>query len=219
MGLFDKILNKKENVTKSYDNMSQQEKLSYIKTLEEDHDNKLYSMGESYYFSEEAKILGRKINELKKEYINEFPQDYLTVGANIHQVLWCYVNGMPVGEQEILKLTGEGKYYESRGEYEKAINFYNQANDLTMQVCGDEIQELITENGPGDYLYTAKINQRIRVCKKVLLKDKTTRLESEAKSLEKTNPSEAIKIYEELNRLKPGLKKYNKRIDICKKKL
>lgn len=214
MGLFDKIL--KETVTKSYDDMSQQEKLDYIKTLEKDHENKLYSQGESYYFSEEAKILGRKINELKKEYIKEFPQDFLTVGANIHH---GYDNGMPSGEQEILKLTGEGKYYEDLGEYEKAINYYQDAYDLTMQVCGDEIQELIDENGPGEYLYTAKINQRIRVCKKAILKDKTTKLESEAKSLEKTNPSEAIKIYEELNRLKPGLKKYDKRIDICKKKL
>lgn len=218
MSLFNKIL-KKENVTNSYDDMSQQEKLDYIKTLEEDHDNKLYSQGESYYFSEEAKILGRKINELKKEYIKEFPQDYLTVGANIHQVLWSYVNGMPLGEQEILRLTGEGKYYEELGEYDNAIGYYQDAYDLTMQVLGDETQELIDENGPGEYLYTAKINQRIRVCKKAILKDKTTKLESEAKALEKTNPSEAIKIYEELNRLKPGLKKYNKRIDICKKKL
>lgn len=43
--------------------------------------------------------------------------------------------------------------------------------------------------------------------------------EAEAKELELTDPSEAIKKYEELNILNPGLKKYNKRIEICKKKL
>ncbi len=29
----------------------------------------------------------------------------------------------------------------------------------------------------------------------------------------------AISVYDELNRINPGLKKYDKRIDICKKKI
>ena len=43
-------------------------------------------------------------------------------------------------------------------------------------------------------------------------------MEKEAKELEQTKPSEAIILYEQLNELKPGLKKYNKRIEICKRK-
>ena len=84
-----------------------------------------------------------------------------------------------------------------------------------MEVCRKDIQELIRDQGPGDYLYCATIRRRIRVCSKPLIRE----LELEAKSLEKSNPREAIKIYKELNRLKPELKKYNKRIEICKKKL
>ena len=218
MGLFNKIL-KKEKTVSSYDEMSQQEKLSYILKIEKEHDDKMYSQGKPYYFSEEAKITGKKVSGLKKDYVKSFPEDFLTTGADLFQILWYYVPGHPDSEKEIFTLTGKGKYYEDLGEYEKAIECYQEADDLTMTVCGDEIQELIDECGPGDYLYTRKIRQRIRVCEKRLLKEKTDKLELEAKSLEKTNPVGAIELYQELNRLKPGLKKYNKRIEICKKKL
>ena len=43
--------------------------------------------------------------------------------------------------------------------------------------------------------------------------------EEEAKELEKTNPQEAIKKYEYLNEIRPGLKKYSKRIEIIERTL
>ncbi len=168
-----------------------------------------------YYFSEESKSKGKQLYHDKKEYVKNNPQDYEIVAAQMFQVLWDYVDSLPPEERRIYTLTGKGKYYEDLGEYEKAISYYQEADDLTMDVCGNDIKKLIAENGPGDYLYCAKIRQRIRVCQRPLIKE----MEAEAKSLEKTNPHEAIKIYQELNRLKPGLKKYNKRIEICKKKI
>lgn len=36
--------------------------------------------------------------------------------------------------------------------------------------------------------------------------------------MEKTNPKDAIGIYHKLNEINPGLKKYNKRIEILKRK-
>lgn len=172
-------------------------------------------MNPNYYFSEESKIEGKKIYHEQKEYVKNNPKDYEIVAAQMFQVLWDYVDELPSEERRIYTLTGKGKYYEDLGEYEKAISYYQQADNLTMKVCRHDIAELVRDNGPGDYLYCAKIRQRIRVCQRPLIKE----METEAKSLEKTNPHEAIKIYQELNRLKPGLKKYNKRIEICKKKI
>ena len=103
--------------------------------------------------------------------------------------------------------------------YNEAIRYYQEADDLTINVCADDIRELIKENGPGNYLYTAKLRQRVHVCEKKLLSIKCKKLEKEARGMEKTNPEGAINIYNELNVLKPGLKKYNKRIETCKKKL
>lgn len=42
--------------------------------------------------------------------------------------------------------------------------------------------------------------------------------EAEAEE-EKTNPQEAIKKYEHLNEIRPGMKKYDKRIEIIKRTL
>lgn len=190
------------------DNLKRREKIQYSKM-----------QNSEYYFSEESKIKGKQLYHDKKEYIKNNPDDFLTVGANIFGLLWNAIEKMPIEEQKIFRLTGEGKYYEDQKDYKKAISLYQQAYDLTMDVLGDEIQELIEEHGPGDYLYTYKIKQRIRVCEKKLLGEKCKKLELEAKSLEKTNPAGAIEIYMELNRLKPGLKKYDKRIEICKKKV
>lgn len=187
--------------------------LDKLKKREDDQYTKMQNP--DYYFSEESKIKGKQLYHDKKEYVKNNPQDYEIVAAQMFKVLWDYVDGLPSEERKIFTLTGKGKYFEDRGEYEKAIDYYQQADDLTMKVCRKDIQELIRDHGPGDYLYCAVIRRRIRVCSKPLIK----KLESEAKTLEKTNPSEAIKVYEELNRLKPGLKKYNKRIDICKKKI
>lgn len=46
--------------------MTQNEKLSHIQQLEEEHNSKLRTNGEKYYFSEEAKNTGKKIYSLKK---------------------------------------------------------------------------------------------------------------------------------------------------------
>lgn len=168
-----------------------------------------------YYFSEESKSKSKQLYHDKKEYVKNNPEDYKIVAAQLFQVLWDYVDELPSEEREIFTLTGKGKYYEDRGEFEKAIDYYQKADDLTMKVCRNDIQELIRDHGPGDYLYCAKIRQRIRVCQKPLIKE----MEIEAKELEKSNPLKAIEMYGELNRLKPGLKKYDKRIEICKRKL
>ena len=45
---------------------------------------------------------------------------------------------------------------------------YQEAEKLTMSVCGDEIRQMIEEYGEGDYLYLAPIRRRIRVCKRKL---------------------------------------------------
>ncbi len=186
--------------------------LDQLKKREDDQYTKMRSS--DYFFSEESKIKGKQIYQDKKEYVKNNPKDYDIVAAQIFQVLWNRVDKLPSEERKIFTLTGKGKYYECLGEYEEAISYYQQADDLTMEVCKEDIEELVKNHGPGDYLYCAKIRQRIRVCQKPLIKD----MELEAKELEKNNPSEAIKIYQELNRLKPGLKKYDKRIEICKRK-
>lgn len=187
--------------------------LSRLKKREDDQYNKMQNS--DYYFSEESKIKGKQLYQDKKEYVKNNPKDYEIVAAQLFQVLWDYVDELPSEEREIFTLTGKGKYYEDRGEFEKAIDYYQEADNLTMKVCRKDIQELIRDHGPGDYLYCAKLRQRIRVCQKPLIKE----LEVEAKELEKTNPVGAIELYQELNRLKPGLKKYNKRIEVCKNKI
>jgi len=186
------------------DQLKKREEVQYTKMQNKD-----------YYFSEESGVKGRQLYQDKKEYVKNNPKDYEIVAAQMFQVLWDYVDELPSEERRIYTLTGKGKYYEDLGEYEKAISYYQEADDLTMDVCGNDIKKLIAENGPGDYLYCAKIRQRIRVCQKPLIK----KLEIEAKELEKTNPREAIKIYKELNKLKPNLKKYNKRIEVCENKI
>ena len=187
--------------------------------LEREYEHHNKSFNEEYYFSEEAKIKGKQVYNDKKEYLKQHPDDFTMQGAQIHSIVWSMFDTIPEEEQRIVKLTGEGKYYELMENYEKAIELYKEADNLTMKVCAKDIQELVNEYGPGDYLYTAKIRQRIRVCEKNIMRPKILKMEEDAKKLEKTNPSEAIKIYNHLNELKPGLKKYNKRIEICKRRL
>ena len=79
-----------------------------------------------------------------------------------------------------------------------------------------EMEELAREYGERDYLLHARLKNRIDSCNMSINRIKIKELEPKAKQLEETNPKEAIKIYEELNILKPGLKKYNKRIKACK---
>ena len=188
-----------------------------IINMEKLHNTKSYNA--EYYHSPQAKKIGKEINDLKKEYIKNNPKDYLIVGVNFHQMLWSSLPQIPKNEQEIFILTGKGLEQEHNQNYTEAIQFYEQAITLNNQVCKEDIEEMIKLNGPGDYIYAPKLKQRVRVCDRKILSDKCKKLEKEAKDLEKVNPSEAIMIYDELNRLKPGLKKYDKRIEICKKKL
>ena len=207
------------NKTKSdISTIATNKELEDIIQREEEHDNKCYRV-QGYYHSDEAKTIGKQIYEDKKEYVKNNPEDYLIVGAQIHSRFWYTLKDMPKDEMEIFILTGKGKYYEDKEEYEKAIEIYKEAEDLTMETIGDEIEEAIREHGEGDYLYLAPIRRRMRVCEKKVFRSKIKKLEAEAKELEKTNPEEAIKKYEYLNEVNPNLKKYNKRIEILKKKL
>ena len=158
MGLLKKILHKEKQ--KPLENILQKEE-TYTKKV-------LGKGGKEYYYSEEAKIKGKEVYNLQKEYIKENTNDYLMQGAKIHKVLWHCVKELPKSEQKILELTGKGKCYETHKEYEKAITYYKKAEAQTFQVCGGEIQDMINEYGPGDYLYLSPIRQRIRVCEKKL---------------------------------------------------
>lgn len=174
---------------------------------------------EEYYFSEESKIKGKQVYEDKKQYLIHHPDDFDRKGASIFGILWSAIDDIPKDERKIFTLTGKGKYIEEQGDYEEAIKVYQEADALTLKVCAKDIQELTKQYGEKDWLYCAKIRQRIRVCENNILRDKTKKLEEKAKKLEKTNPSGAIEIYNQLNELKPGLKKYNKRIEICEKRI
>lgn len=195
--------------------------LEKIKLKEKRNDERVRQESEKYYWSEEAKQKAKEIKTEKQAYLQENPTDYLIRGVDFHQFFWYAIDeSIPVSEQEIFILTGKGLHEEYDNEnYNEAIRYYQEADDLTMKICADDIQELIKEYGPGDYLYTAKLRQRVRVCEKRLLSSKCKKLEKEARELEKTNPEGAINIYNELNILKPGLKKYDKRIELCRKKL
>jgi tetratricopeptide (TPR) repeat protein len=173
----------------------------------------------NYYHSDKAKTEGKELSALQKEYIKNNPQDYKIQGAQIHKTYWHAIPDYPPAEQKIFELTGKGKCYEVHKEYEKAITYYQKAEKQTEIACRNDLKQLIADYGPGDYLYLKAIRQRIRVCEKNIQKMEAKKLETEAKELEKTNPEKAIEIYEKLNVMKPGLKKYNKRIEICKKKL
>lgn len=157
MGFLKKILSKKP---------PQQTELSQLQQREQIHNRDSYDP--NYYYSEEVKVTGKKLYEDQKNYLKNNTDDYLTVGASLHKCLWSEVNNLPASEQKILSLTGEGKYYEGLGEYTTAIEKYQEAEKLTMSVCGDEIRQMIEEYGEGDYLYLAPIRRRIRVCKRKL---------------------------------------------------
>ena len=206
-----------DKIEGSSDNTSTNQELEELIAREHEQDSKMYTEG--YYFSEEAKIKGKQIYEDKKQYLVDHPDAYDVKGASIIGLFWYALDELPDEEKKIYTLTGKGKYLEEQGKYEEAIKIYQEADNLTLKLKAKEIKELTLELGEGDYLHCAKIRQRIRVCKNNILREKTKKLEEENKSLEKSNPVKAIEIYNQLNELKPGLKKYNKRIEICKKRI
>ena len=175
---------------------------------------------EGYYGSEISKIEFKDLNRRKREYLDNNPKDFLTRGADLYPYLWIMLEETPAEKKEMYVLMGMGLYHEKNLEqYYKAIDYYKKANKLTWQYEGDRLREIIEEHGEGDYLDTAEQMARIRVCENKIFRKKVKKLEAEAKELEKINYREAIKRYEELNVLNPGLKKYNKRIEILKRKL
>ncbi len=120
------------------------------------------------------------------------------------------------GDLEVYRLTGKAKFLEEKGNYKEAKELYTKADEIYCPLHKDEMNELIKKFGKRDYLLHAKLKTRIRSCNTKMNRDKIKELEPKAKQLEKTNPKEAIKLYEELNILNPGLKKYNNRIKVCK---
>lgn len=189
----------------------------YIKQLETEHYHRIATEGETYYHSDEAKINGKRLYRLRKEYIKKHPTNYLLISAELFQTSFSSIEKLEEDDKQIYLLLGEGKYNEDRESYEKAIGLYEQANTLFFKKYGAEIKECEEFNHAkcGEQL----TEKRLRICKNKLFKKETKVLEEQAKELENSNPEEAIEVYNELNELKPGLKKYNKRIQVCQNKL
>lgn len=230
MGLLDKIFKEKEKTnTKTQDGIDKLEQkeiipkkdLTELETLKEKEraqQNKLWD--KDYYGSEESKIKANEIKKERVEYLQNNPDDFLSRGVYLFGTTWDYVDIISNDERKIFALAGKGLYLENElNQYEEAIEIYKEADELTMIVKKDEIEKLTKEHGERDWLYTGKLRQRIRICEDKIFRDNIKKIEVEAKELEKTNPQEAIKKYEYLNEIKPGLKKYSKRIEIIERTL
>ena len=189
-----------------------------LKEKERNLQNKLWD--KDYYGSEESKKDFEEFNKEKSDYMKSNPKDFVMKGVDLFQLTWDYIDRLSSDEIKIIELAGQGLYYENElNQYEKAIETYNEADKLTMVVLKDEIEQLTKEHGEGNYLFTGKIRQRISICENKIKRQQIKQLEAEAKEMEKTNPKEAIELYNKLNVLNPNLKKYDKRIEILNKKI
>ena len=157
------------------------------------------------------------IKRLKEEYLEENPQDYEIIGADLMQTFWFATDTATPEDKQIYKVVGEARYHELNNNYKEALRLYEIGNNLFFKAHGAELKEI--EREAGKKLAPQVTEQRIEVCKTMIFREKTKKMEKEAKSLEETDPEAAIRLYEELNRLRPGLKKYDKRIKVCKNKL
>lgn len=189
--------------------------LSIILKLSEEFEAKLTSS--SYYHSEQCRKDGQYLQELQKQYLENNPLDYLMKGVNLFQMQWHYVDEATPEDKAIYTLTGNAKTLEDKGLYEEAIELYHRANTLFFKEHGAELEEILEQTG-AEELGEQVTEKRLRITKNKLIRREIKKMEKEAKELEQTNPSEAIILYEKLNELKPRLKKYNKRIEICKRK-
>lgn len=199
--------------------MEYMDQLEKVKKLENEYDEKLYASGEKFYRSKEAKTLARKQENATKQYLKKNPKDFLRKGALIYGLGFNDIEDQPYDVQKICLLLGEGKYFEDKKLYAKAVELYDEANTLFFKVHQAELDynQRVYNNGAA---YGEQVTEkRLRICAKKLLKEEIKELEFKAKNLEKINPGEAIQLYEELNELNPGLKKYNNRIKMCNKKL
>lgn len=156
------------------------------------------------YHSPEYHKEEKAIKTAKKEYIEKNPTNFLLLGIDFYGINWSSLYMESEEKKTVITFTGEGKYLEEKGEYEKAIEIYEKANKIAENTY---------------HYYNKKINQRIKVCENKILKQKIKELETKAKELEKTSPKQAIEIYDELNILNPNLKKYDKRIEILNKRI
>ena len=230
MSLLNKIFKKKANTNTETQvdlNKSEQNEivpkkvpteLNSLKEKERIEQNKLWD--KEYYGSEESKIKANEIKKEREEYLQNNPDDFLSRGVYLFGITWDYVDIISDDERKILSLAGKGYYLENKlNQCKEAIKIYQEADALTMVVKKEEIAQLTKEHGEGDYLYTGQLRQRISICENKIFMKNIKKIEAEAKELEKTNPQEAIKKYEYLNELRPGLKKYNKRLEIIKRTL
>ena len=213
MGLFDRFTKKgKENK-----NFEPNNDLENLKEKQRTQQNKLWD--KEYYGSEESKIKANEIKELKNEYLKNNPNDFLTRGVDLYKITWSAIDRMPDDERKIIELTGKGLYYENDlNQYEEAIKIYKEADELTLIVKKDEIAQLTEEFGEKDYLYCGELRNRVKMCEIKNHRSKIKDLEIKAKELEKTDPTQAIELYNKLNILNPNLKKYDKRIEKLNKK-
>lgn len=193
--------------------------LEKIMELEKHQEYKLNTGGERYYRSQQAKTDAKRLSDLIKKYLKQHSDDYLTTGCILLNHAAYYQDEASLNEIQMFTLAGKGKFHEDQEEYENAIEYYSQANELFFKIYGDELEYNKRVYNDGAEYGEQVTEKRLRICKNKLFKKEINEMESEAKKLEKTNPSDAIKLYDKLNNLKPGLKKYNKRIEICKKKL
>lgn len=226
MGLFDRFSKKqkkqesKQPVEIKEDAIEETTTTDFeaLKEKERNLQNKLWD--KDYYGSEESKKEFKHFNEEKRYYMENNPKDYLIKGVDLFQLTWDYIDRLSDDEIKIIKLAGQGLYYENDlNQYEKAIQTYKEADELTMVVLKDEIEQLTKEHGEGNYLFTGKIRQRISICENKIKRQEIKQLEAEAKEMEKNNPKEAIELYNKLNVLNPNKKKYDKRIEILNKKI
>ncbi|MBQ9024805.1 MAG: hypothetical protein IJ104_00850 [Methanobrevibacter sp.] len=177
----------------------------------------LKQLEEQYMEGKLSKNQKRKLDNQWKQYLKENPTDYETIGL-LEYNQWFWLDTPPsINERKLLKLIGEAKYNEDHNNFKKAVTLYDQANKLYFQLYSDELHQIELETGRK--LAPQFTEQKLKRCKEFLFRQGTKELEEKAKSLEKTNPEKAIQIYGELNKRRPGMKKYDKRIEIIEKKL
>lgn len=177
----------------------------------------LKKLEEEYMNGHLSKTKKKELDRQWKKYLKENPTDYETIGL-LEYNQWFWLDTPPSNdERKLLRLIGEAKYNEDHNQLKKAVDLYRQANDLYFRIYGGELHAIELETGRK--LAPQITEKKLKRCEGMLFRQEIKELENKAKKLEKSNPREAIKIYEELNEKKPGMKKYNKRIEILNRKL
>lgn len=193
-------------------NSSELSELEILMNREIELNNRLQTE-EGYWGSDISRDDFRKFNNDVYDYLENNPEDYITSGARYCKVWLEYQTRASEEELKMFELLGKGLYYENKLEqYDEAIELYKEVDLINRLAFRNEIAELVRDYGERDYLYSAKAKERIDICNNKKERIKIKKLEAEAKELEETNPTEAIKKYEELNIINPNLQKYDKAI-------